>query len=233
MAEDKKKGFLPRSNNIVNIRPTVTDDNITIKADSGYFVLRYYKNRTDFQDMQEFAAFIKGAEKIIRTSDEYRGYKDYLMNEIGLDHCAVMPGVSGEKATIEMHHGPILTLFDYCAIVLDSAVANGEQMSTFKLAKTVLQEHYDNNVQVVMLSKTAHQLFHAGKLFIHPNQAWGNVNNFLERYADGLSREQIETINEYITMSEQNRSTDNGLMAMGDIGDYNKSSDHLLEFEEE
>jgi hypothetical protein len=233
MAQEKKKGFLPSSSKIVNIDTKVTDKNITLKGDTGYFTLNYYKNRTHFQDIKVFVKFIKGAEKIIRTSEEYKAYKAYLMNEIGLDHCMVMQGITEEKATIEMHHGPVLTLFDYCAIVLDSAIANGETMSTFKLAKVVLEEHFKNNVQVVMLSKTAHQLVHTGKLFIHPSQAWGNINAFLDTYVDGLSAEQIETINEYIALSEQNLSTDNGLFSVEGVDDWNKGKQEMVDLEEE
>jgi hypothetical protein len=233
MTQEKKKGFLPSSSKIVNIDTKVTDKNITLKGDTGYFTLNYYKNRTHFQDIKVFVKFIKGAEKIIRTSEEYKAYKAYLMNEIGLDHCMVMQGITEEKATIEMHHGPILTLFDYCAIVLDSALVNGETMSSFKLAKVVLEEHFKNNVQVVMLSKTAHQLVHTGKIFIHPSQAWGNMNTFLDTYADGLSAEQIETINEYIALSEQNLSTDNGLFAVEGVNDWNKGRKEMIDLEEE
>jgi hypothetical protein len=229
----KKKGVLPNSNKIVNIETLKSNDNITIQADTGYYQLKYYKNRNDFQDMQVFSKFIRGAEKIIRMSDEYKAYKAYLINEIGLDHCAVMPGVTGEKATIELHHGPILTLYDYCSIILDSYLVNGEAISSIGLAKVVMQEHFDNHVQCVMLSKTAHQLFHSGKLFIHPSQAWGDLNAFLDKYGDGVSHEQAETINNYLSLAQQNKSTDNGLMQFGSVSNWNKRHSEMLDLEED
>jgi hypothetical protein len=233
MADTKKKGFLPSSSKIVNITPKITDKNISLKAEQGYFELNYYKNRNHFQDLPTFSKFIRGVEKIVRTSDEYKAYKSYLMSEIGLDHCAVMQSVTEEKATVEMHHGPILTLYDYCAIVLDSFLANGELVSSFNVAKTVLEEHFNNNVQVVMLSKTAHQLVHTGKIFIHPDQAWGNLNNFLGKYSDGLSSEQIVTINEYIDRAKLlGGSTDNGYLKAEKTSNWNKRGIDLLDEDE-
>ena len=51
----------------------------------------------------------------------------------------VMPSVDDEKATIEMHHGPILTLFDCCSIVTMSMIHRGEKLTTPRVAKIVLQ----------------------------------------------------------------------------------------------
>lgn len=230
----KKRGTLglPSNNNIVNINTKMQNGNPTIQADKGYFQLGYFKNRSYFLDTKQFVTFVKGVEKIVRTSDEYKNYIGYLANEIGLNHCMIMPKITGEKATVEMHHGPILTLFDYCAIVLDSALARKQKISTFRIAKTVLQEHFENRVQVVMLSKTAHQMVHTGKIFIHPEQAWGDLNGFLTEYADGLTREQIETINEYIELSKVQRSTDNGNLGVGVVSDWNKYG-HSMPMEEE
>lgn len=229
----KSKKVLPNSNKIVNINSKTSNGNVTVKADKGYFQLSFYKNKAFFMDSKGYGQFIKSVERIVRTSDEYSAYIFYITNEIGLDHCMLMPGITSDKAKIEMHHGPILTLYDYCAIVVESMLHNGEPISSFRVAKVVMEEHYNNNVQVLMLSKTAHQLVHTGKIFIHPTQAWGNLDNFIEKYKDGLTREQIETINEYLILSEQNKTTDGGTLKAGTMSDWNKANSELLDLEDE
>lgn len=216
-------GALPSNGNIVNIATKMQNGNPVIKANTGYFQLAYAKGSSYFMDNKQYVSFVKGVEKIVRTSDEYKNYIGYLANEIGLDHCALMPKIKGgDGVSVEMHHGPILTLYDYCSIIIDSCLARKMKITTFMVAKIVMEEHFANRVQVVMLSRTAHEMVHTGKIFIHPEQAWGDLNGFLEEYKDGLTREQIETINEYIELSRNQRTTDGGALAVGSFKDWNK-----------
>ena len=84
---------------------------------------------------------------------------------------------------------------------------NNERVTTFSVAKIVLQEHFDNHIQIVMLSKTNHELVHANKLYIHPNQAWGDINAFIEKYKDGMTADQIKTYNDIVEIAEKNNSS--------------------------
>ena len=121
-----------------------------------------------------------------------------------------------------MHHGPILTLFDYCAIIVDYHLAHDESVTTFQIIREVLDEHWAGHVQTVMLSKTPHQLVDSGEMFIHFNQARGNLNAFLQKYRDGLTPDRVEKINRYIDMCEQFDSFDNGLFDLKNtITDWN------------
>ena len=186
----------------------------TIKQKDGFFTASF--EFTDFYDSKAYLAFIRGVEKLVRTSDEYDAYKDYLMNEIGLNFCAVLSNVTAEKASIEMHHGPILTLFDYCEIVFNALHLRGEKITSFYLADIILRLHFDNKIQIVMLSNTVHSLAH-GSIFIHPSQAWGDLNGFFEEWGDGLTDEQITTINEYIKLSKKYETTDNDILKFSGI----------------
>ncbi len=118
------------------------------------------------------------------------------------------------KLSIEMHHGPILTLFDYVSIVVDHLLEEGKMFTTFHVAKIVLEEHFNNNVQVVMLSKTAHETYHAENIFINFKQGFGDLNAFLTKYHKGLQNEQIMKINRFIEMSKKYDSFDRDLLTL-------------------
>ena len=213
-------GFVPNNNKIVNINSVNKNNNTIVKAENGFFTIKYYKDKTDFYDPKIYINYIKNIEKEIRTSEEYKTYIGYLKNEIGLDYCSVFGNVTDEKANIEMHHGPIFTLFDIVAIVIEHYIVNNLPISTFEIAKIVMQEHYENHIQIVMLSKTAHEAVHAGKIFISPAQAFGDINPFIEKYGDGMTQEQIDTYNKYLEIAKVNRTTDNGIFRT-DLTDWN------------
>lgn len=215
--------FLNENNSIGNIN--IDSKNKVIKGD--FFHLPFYKK--DFFDVTDYVKFIKSVERLVRSSNEYRHYISYLKEEVGLNHCMLQPNITDELADIEMHHGPILTLFDYCEIVCNYFLNKKEGINTFKIAHIILQEHFENNVQVVMLTETNHQALHAGKVFIHPSQAWGNLNNFINKYREGLTDEQIETFNQYITLSKSSRTTDGDFLKVAKkLKSYSSNNSYSL-----
>ena len=202
-----------------------SDDELkTVSSRDDIFGIQYYKNKSYLQSIEHFVIFIKACEKIVRTSSEYKAYVAQLFS-MGLDKCQILGNIEADEddnVTIEMHHGPILTLFDYCAIVTDYLLNNNQNIDTFKVARIVLNEHFEGNIQTVMLSKTVHQLVDSGKLFISFNQAIGNLNNFLIKYKDGLNPERISKINQYIELSKQYDTYDNHLLDLKNtITDWN------------
>lgn len=188
------------------------DSEHTIWSDNDPFIISFYKDDNYFKNLQNYITFIKGCEKIIRNSDAYKKYIAQL-KDANLVFCQVLGNVTDDEGTVtvEMHHGPILTLFDYCAVVLDYHLRKDEKVNSFMIANEVIDEHYRNHVQTVMLSKTVHQAVDSGKLFINFNQAHGDLNAFLKKYRLGLSDYHIKKINEYIDLSNRYQSTDNGL----------------------
>lgn len=72
------------------------------------------------------------------------------------------------------------------------------------------------HVQVVMLSKTVHQLVDSGELFINLNQGIGDVNAFLKSYPDGLDKYKAK-INEYIDLSKKFKSHDSNIFDLEKI----------------
>lgn len=190
------------------------DENISVSSNNDIFDIQFYKDKEYFRNIENYVKFIKSCESRVRNSDDYDKYVA-TMKSIGLDRCQILGNIhpeEGDMTKVEMHHGPLLTLFDYCAIVLDYLLNTNQKVNTFIVADIVLQEHFNGNIQTVMLAVTPHQLIDSGKIFINFNQATGNLNNFLIKYKEGLNPEQINKINRYIDMCEKMDTTDNGLL---------------------
>lgn len=178
-------------------------DNITpiVDAKTSFYQIPMYKNEDYLSNYESYINFIKGIEKAVRGNDRYKKYISYLKKEVKLNKCQVLKNITDEDASIEMHHGPIFTLFDICAIVLEYFIIKKWKISTFRVADVVLDEHQKNRIQVVMVSTTVHQEIHNGDIFINYHQAWGDMNAFIKKYRDAISDEYREQLNRYIDRS--------------------------------
>ena len=193
--------FIKNDSNNISVKnrngtPILSDNN-------DLFKLSFYKTDSDFMDAQYMGKYINKIEKLVRTNSRYNKYIHYLKTEIGLDCCSIMSNVNSTDASVEMHHGPIFTLFDIVFIVLNYNLRKGNDINTFKIADEVLSLHEKNMVQVVMLTSTAHQMVHDGEIFININQAWGDIMKFLKKYKRGLLEEHKYKSMEYMKLSQK------------------------------
>lgn len=208
--------------NLPNIEYSKKKTNPTIDSDTCNFLLPFYKDDEYFSSLENFVQFIKEVEKMVRKNPRYKRYIAYLKNDIGLNSCQVFGNIQPEdddNTVVEMHHGPIFTLFDLAAIIVDHWLAKGKKITTFNVANQLLIEHELNNVQVVFLSETAHEKIHdksdsSKMLFINMKQSFGDLNTFINKYNRGLLDERIEKMNSYIKMSEKYDSFDNDVFKL-------------------
>ena len=207
-------------NPIPNIEFKKPSKNPTIDSETSLYMIPFYKDAEYFSNLDNFVSFVKAVESMVRSSKFYKRYIKYLKDDMGLNFCQVLSNVRQEEddniLDIEMHHGPILTLFDYVSIVVDHLLYHNKKINTFIVADIVLDEHFKNNVQVVMLSKTVHEEVHEGNVFLNMKHAFGDLNTFLSKYRDGLSAEQITKINNYINLCEQYDSFDKQTLSLKD-----------------
>ena len=194
---------------------TYTDqlENPTLTSDLDIFSeLSYYKDEDYLMQMDKFVKFVRECEHLVRKHPDYDNIVS-MIREAHMDHCQVLGNISRFDATLEIHHGPMLTLFDYCAIVTNYLMKKKDpEITTFKVARIVLEEHIQGNIQLVVLSKTVHQLIDTGEIFINLNQGLGNIGKFLFKYHDGLDDLYIDKINRYIDLSKKFHSTDNQIL---------------------
>lgn len=201
--------------NIGNIEiKGITKGKPKLKANG--MVIPFYQNNKSLKDLEIYNTYIKDIEKLVRKSKEYKAYKNHLMSDVGLNHCMVLPNISTElendasKITIEMHHGPILTLYDCCSIVVDHMLENKLPITTFRVANIIIKEHEADNIQVVMVCDLVHKLCHSNTspLYINPKQAWGKLDVFLNKYKDGLNERRKTIIQTNLELAQQYHSVD-------------------------
>lgn len=193
----------------------------TVDSDNADYYLEFDKSNDYFSYYDNEIAFYKGVEKMVRRHDFIRKtYPKYLKEIVGLKCCEIMPGIEADdknKVTIEMHHGPILTLFDICEIVTKHMRANGvKNINTFSVAKVVVEQHRQNNVRVIFLSKSAHQKVHEDGVYLNYKQGFGDTLAFLELFKDGVDKDMRMKINDYIAWSMEHDSTDNDIFMLAD-----------------
>lgn len=197
-----------------------SDDNKVIPiVDSirSMYQIPLYKDVDYFSNIESYVNFIKGCEKQVRQNDRYKKYIYYLKNVVGLNHCQVLPEIEPDeqgKIEIEMHHGPIFTLYDYCEIMVEYFLIKNRKISTFRIADAILDEHQKNHIQVVMLLSTVHEEVHNRNIFINYKQAWGDLNAFIKKYGIAMSDPLKEKLNKYIDRSLMYDSDDFGILQL-------------------
>lgn len=174
--------------------------------------LMLYKDMEYFENLKDYIRFVKDCESEVRTSPDYKVFISFVKNKLGINFCQVSSNIYDTDATIEMHHGPIFTLFDYCSIILNHFLKTGRKIDSVRIADCVLDEHFDLCVQVVMLAVTNHEAAHNRDLFLHVNQGVGNLTQFIDKYAYAFEDIHKFKVWNYINMCKDNPSFDTGYL---------------------
>ncbi len=139
-----------------------------------------------FRNAKEEVKFIKTTELIIRKSIEYKDYINFLKNHMDMKRCAVLHNLKiedGKKYSIEIHHEPF-TLFDICSIVLNRRRAEGDLITPLAIADEIMELHYNENVGLIPLTKTIHQLVHDDNIFLPLQLIYHKYDKFYDEYED-------------------------------------------------
>ena len=193
-----------------------------VDSNASIYYIPFDKTEEYFDVYENYVKFVKACESLVRKHKFYKTYIKYLIDVVGMNTCQVLPGTEVEegkskKVTIEMHHGPILTLFDICSIVLNAYIKRGtKNITTFMVADTVIEEHRLNHVRVILLSKSVHDQVHLDNIQLNYQMGFGDTQAFLEKWNDGLDDSMKKNINEYIEWSKKNDSFDNDVLALSE-----------------
>lgn len=148
---------------------------------------------------------IKTAERMIRSSLEYKAYIKYLKKYIDMTKCSFFNNVNnkdGKKVSIEIHHEPF-TLFDITQAVLEKQLDETGEVNLFNISEEVMKLHYQCKVGLLPLSATVHELVHLGEVFIPLQSPRGDYIGFLEEYDRYITMDMKDMLQEKLKLSRQ------------------------------
>jgi hypothetical protein len=172
--------------------------------------LKFYLSKKDLSDYEAFVDFINGVMAMVRKDPRYTNYK-HALYELGLNRCQIHADITSDMVDIELHHGPLFSLFDVCTIVTDDLFSQEKNVNTFMVADIVLTEHEKHNVQSVMLCETCHEAAENGSIFLAFEHGFGHIDKFIKKYKDGVSNEHLNLLKEYVKLSKEYGTVDNGV----------------------
>ena len=174
-------------------------NNIFLKGEQklfNYGTAEFYTNLNLDEDPKLKTSFIKDIERIIRTSLEYRNYIKFLKTEALMNYCSVLnrlPDDVLKNLSIEMHHFPF-TLYDIVESVLDRHINCGLNFSRLTVANEIMDLHYNNQIGIVPLTETAHELAHSGTLELSSNLIFGDYERFISLYESFIDCKKIDFV---------------------------------------
>lgn len=162
----------------------------------------------NLEDDKEYENYIKDVEKEVRKSYEYRKFIKYLRENMDMNKCSFLKGVSNEDTfdiKIEIHHYPF-SLRDICEIVIRKRSYYNEPLKLQMTSKEVMELHYKLMIGLIPLSETVHELAHSGRLFIPVDHVMGRYQIFVEIYKPFCDPQQLETLDRIEKYTEENSS---------------------------
>lgn len=160
----------------------------------------------NLEDDKDYEHYVKDIEKEVRKSFEYRAFIRYLRENMDMNKCSFLKGVTNEETfdiKIEIHHYPF-SLRDIVEIVIRKRTYYRESMELQMVAKEVMELHYKLLIGLIPLSETVHEVAHSGRLFIPIDKILGRYNIFLEYYEQFCDPEQLETLRRIEKYTEEN-----------------------------
>jgi len=167
----------------------------------------------DISDSKLLSKYIKKVERIVRTSFEYRKYINFLKNELDMSRCTFFNEIDikkVKKVQIEFHHHPF-TLYDIVYILINKAlrtmdIAEDTFINPLIIADEVCELHFRNEVGLIPLSTTVHELAHNGDIFIPVNLVFGNLKTFVKKYKEFIPEELELKLEIYKDISKANQN---------------------------
>jgi len=151
-----------------------------------------------FVDPKEYDKFIKTVEKMVRTSSEYREWKNYIIEVLQVNTCSVS-NESIEDCSIEIHHH-IPSLYVLVKGIINKYLDEGKEFCTFDICVKCIELHFKNKVGFVPLIKSLHEKFHKDKLQIPSKMVMGDYKWLLDNYR--FDQEDLELINARLQLEQ-------------------------------
>ena len=86
------------------------EKNPTLRSPYATTDLPFYQTKESLMDIDTFRNFLRNAEINFRSRKEYKAYKSYLIEYIGINKCQVFGNITTEDADIECIIGNLLEI---------------------------------------------------------------------------------------------------------------------------
>lgn len=199
---------------------TFDEKNPTLRSPNAITDLPFYQTRETLMDVDNFRNFLKNAESRFRASKEYKAYKSYLIEYLGINRCQIFGNITTEDADIELHHN-VIGLFDICLLITSHVINTVGVISTFDLIQLLIKEHWENRVGVTFLSETAHQMYtNDPGGYIPPEMTFGAWWELLSIYRYGITYDLANKIIKYLQKYQNNTNTSVNIQLQEQILSY-------------
>lgn len=160
-----------------NVLPdvTISSDNEKMELYSNEHPFKLPLRRKEFSQEVEYKKFIKNVEQTVRRSSEYREWKQYIIDVLGINSC-IITQESMSDCGLEIHHH-IPSLYVLVSTMVNQKLETGEPFCSFDLCTDIIELHFQNKVGYVPLITSMHEKFHNGALEIPINYVRGRREN--------------------------------------------------------
>lgn len=136
---------------------------------------------SSFASEKEVIEFVKCVERLVRHSNEYRLWVNYITETLGQSKCALTEENISE-CPLQVHHHPI-NLYTIIKTVINDCLKKKLLFSTFDIACKVMELHYQNKVGYVVILSDLHCKFHNGFLNLPIELVQGDYKHILTHYS--------------------------------------------------
>ena len=157
---------------------------------------------SNFTNEAEYKKFVKNCELLIRRSSEYKEWRNYIVDVLKINECAITHEKM-EDVTVEVHHH-ISSLYSLVSALVNKHIEENTQFCSFDICQEAIELHFQNRVGYVVLLKSIHEKFHNGKLNIPISYVKGDYNYFVRHYSQFLDEADLETIQARLAVNEHN-----------------------------
>jgi hypothetical protein len=176
------------------------EDNLELYSSD--FPFRLPLRIRNFQNEPDFVKFARNCEKLIRGCLEYKLWKNYIRDVLQVNSCAVTKERM-DMMTVEIHHH-IPTLFVIVKAIINKNVQEEKEFSSFDVCLETIEQHFKNRIGYVALITSIHEKVHNGYLSIPIELVRGNYKAFLTEYGRYMDTEDLEKINENLSVKLEN-----------------------------
>jgi len=175
-------------------------ENLELYSDS--YPFRLMLRISNFENETEYKKFVRNCEMMIRRSIEYKLWRNYIVDILQVNECAITHE-SMTDVTIEVHHH-VPSLFTLVSSLVNKCIDKNEKFCTFDICQQAIELHFKNKIGYVALLRSIHEKFHNGKLTIPITFVKGDYEYFVREYSKFIDGDELDTIQTRLATNESN-----------------------------